>query len=318
MPPYTTDLTYLAAAATTVFSGTVVDVSARPQPGQYPRAIARFRVDRSYRGRGGSSATVYVEPYSDVGAVNGHSCIDFTPDSRWLVFAAEKDDHLELVGDCDGAVTVSYLLAPMPGGTELLSQLEADFTAGLDDLGQASRVISIQRLGGLRLASSRPALHRVIERGNPAEVKWAVYAALRTGDTTVLPNVLDLFIGGDSEPAPALVAWELSRLTDKSATAGLIEIANSAPQPAARAYAISALIEKIRAPESLPTMAAHLTDPDRGVRYNALNGMRVLTQEPACTLPTEPRWTEDMVEPQIQQCLAWWEHAGKQRLSGKH
>ena len=315
IPPYAIDLTDLAGQATTVFRGTVLDVSARPEPSIYPRAIARFQVDRSYRNQRGSIATVYVEPYSHDLALNGHSCIDFTPDSRWLVFAAEKHGHLELVHDCDGAVTVSRLLAPILDGAELLSHLEADFTAGLDDPDQASRVISIQRLGGLRLLSSRPALHRIIERRTPADVDWAAYAALRTGDSTVLPNVLDVFTRGVSAPHPADVAWEISRLTDKSATAGLIEIANIAPQPVARVYAISALTEKIRAPESLPTVAFHLTDPDRSVRYHALNGMRLLTQEPACTLPTEPRWTEDMIEPQIQQCLVWWERVGKRRFS---
>jgi hypothetical protein len=85
---------------------------------------------------------------------------------------------------------------------------------------------------------------------------------------------------------------------------------NTAPQSVARQCAISALSEKIHAVESIRTMAAHLTDPDPTVRFYALNGMEILTREPACTLPMEPRWTEDMIEPQIQKCEDWWARIG--------
>jgi hypothetical protein len=57
-------------------------------------------------------------------------------------------------------------------------------------------------------------------------------------------------------------------------------------------------------------MVAHLTDPDPTVRFYGLNGMEILTREPACTLPMEPRWTEDMIEPQIQKCEDWWTRIG--------
>ena len=235
--------------------------------------------------------------------------------SNWLIFANEKSGHSELVDDCVGAVTVSPLLGPTVGGRNVIAQMVVDLVAGLDDSDQVGRVISIQRLGSLRSTVSQPALHRVIDHGNAAEAKWAVWAALRTGDTSVLANLRELLIASGKEDPMPYVPFELRRLKDRSATAGLIEIANTVPQAGAREGAISALGEGINAPESLPTLASHLADPDRGVRYCALNGMRLLTNEPACTLPVEPRWTEDMVEPQIQRCLIWWEQVGKLRFS---
>jgi HEAT repeat protein len=247
--------------------------------------------------------------------MSGHACIDFRPGTHWLVFATGQNGRLELVHDCEGAVAISPLIGSTLEDGGLIAQMEADFTAGLADVDQAARVVSIQRLGGLRSASSRPALHRVIERGSATEAKWAVYAALRTGDTSVLPVVRDLLITVDSDLPASFLAFELRRLKDPSAVPGLIEIANTAPPAAAREGALSALGENIRAIESSPTMASHLADPDHGVRYYALNGMRLLTSEPACTLPTEPRWTEDMVDPQIQECRAWWEQTGSLRLT---
>jgi len=94
-----------------------------------------------------------------------------------------------LVDDCYGAVAVSPLMASGPQNSAILAQIESDFTAGLADPDPENRIISIQRLGGLRSTSARPALHDVIEQGDSIEKDWATYAALRTGDTTVLPRV---------------------------------------------------------------------------------------------------------------------------------
>jgi hypothetical protein len=69
-----------------------------------------------------------------------------------------------------------------------------DFIAGLEDSGVESRIFSIERLDGLKLASSRPALHEVIERRKGIEAGWAIYATLRTGDVTVLPMVKALSV----------------------------------------------------------------------------------------------------------------------------
>ncbi len=271
--------------------------------------VARFQVDRWYRNENGASAVLQFEPYSSFAAEDGHACLDFRPGTPWIVFATEQNGKLELLNDCDGAAAISPLLGPaLEGG--LMAQMVADFSAGLEDPEQTGRILSLQRLGGLRSASSRPVLHRIIDRETGIEAQWAVYAALRTGDSTVLPAVRDLLVSGSSGEVTAWAPVELCRLKDASAIAGLIEIANTAPQSAARECAISALSEKIHAVESVRTMAAHLTDPDPGVRYYALNGLRILTKEPACTLPMEPRWTEDMVEPQIQKCEDWWARIG--------
>ncbi len=174
---------------------------------------------------------------------------------------------------------VSPLLDTAPIRTDPTAQMEADFTAGLEDADPAARVISIQRLGGLKLASSRPALHHVMEIGNTDEVEWALYAALRTGDTSVLSKARDLLRSGSSDATRFFIPLALDRIKDESAPAGLIEIADS-PNKNARMSAISALGEKIKAVKALPVIASHLNDPDSGVRYAALNGMREITHEP--------------------------------------
>jgi len=89
--------------------------------------------------------------------------------------------------------------------------MEADFLAGLGDSNSAARVLSIQRLGGLKLPSSRSALHRVIETGDKDESKWAIYAALRTGDVSVLPRVKELLALGDDEWPERAISLEPSQ-----------------------------------------------------------------------------------------------------------
>jgi hypothetical protein len=169
---------------------------------------------------------------------------------------------LELFDDCEGALAISPLLGTDLKDTDWLTQMEADFLAGLSDSSPAGRVLSIQRLGGLKLPSSRSALHRVIETGDKDESKWAIYAALRTGDVTVLPRVKELLAVGDHE-------W---------------------PERA---------------------ISAHLSDSDSYARYDALDGLKNITKEKACTLP--PEWREEDVEPQISRCKVWWEQVGKSR-----
>lgn len=270
-------------------------------------------MDRWYRGQGGPETSLRFRPFNQTSALNGHDCIDFKPGTYWLVFATERDLSLELVDDCHGAVAVSQLLGPVLEHADVIAQLDADFAAGLEDSDQQARFFSIQRLGGLRSASSRAALHRVIASGNSTERKWAVYAALRTGDTSILGGVRDLFVYGDSDLPLTSVCWELSRLKDRSAIPGLVDIIESSPDSYARASALVALVEKIRSAEALPVIAAHLTDPDPHVRYSALVGMGTITHQPSCTL--EPGWTEDMIEPKIRRCIIWWKDVGKLQSS---
>lgn len=117
-----------------------------------------------------------------------------------------------------------------------------------------------------------------------------------------------------SDAFVAFLAYEFRIVNDPSATADLIRIADMAPQAAARAAALLALSEQIHAMDSVPTLAAHLNDPDDNVRYHALNGLRVLTREPSCTLLSAPGW-ERILEQQTQQCRMWWESIGRLQFS---
>ncbi len=249
--------------------------------------------------------------YSGEIFANGHDCIDFRPETYWVVFAVEKDSQMEMIDDCEGALTISSLLGPKLAYEDWLAQMEIDFLAGLDDHDSEARLVSIQRLGGLRLPSSRDALHRVIENGDEAESKWAVYAALRTGDVTVLPWVQRLLVTGDGQLPERAIASELQNVSDPAAVPDLIAILESAPGELTRTRALLALGEKLKDRRAVPSLAAHLSDPDQFARYDAMDGLKNITHEDACTLPRE--WKERDVEPQISRCKIWWEQAGKFR-----
>ena len=242
---------------------------------------------------------------------NGHDCIDFRPETYWTVFALEKDGQLEMIDDCEGALTISPLLGPDLGTEDWLAQMEADFLAGLNDQDSATRLASIQRLGGLKLSSSRDALHHVIEKGDDAESKWAVYAALRTGDITVLPRVKQLLAKGEGALPEQAIALQLQYVTEPAATPDLIAILESAQSELTRSCVLIALGEKVKDPRAVPSLAAHLSDPDHYARYDSLDGLKNITHEDACTLPRE--WKEEDVEPQISRCRLWWEQTGKFR-----
>ena len=64
--------------------------------------------------------------------------------------------------------------------------------------------------------------------------------------------------------------------------------------------------------ERYQSAAEMLTDLDRYARYDALDGLKNITREKACTLPRD--WQEQDVEPQISRCKVWWEQVGKSRL----
>jgi HEAT repeats len=240
---------------------------------------------------------------------DGHDCINFSPYTYWLIFAHEESGRLQLVDDCTGALTISPRLGRTLGTTDWLAQMEADFLAGLRDPDSAARIASIQRLGGLKLPSSRAALHTVIEKGGDAESKWAVYAALRTGDISVLPRVQRLLAKGDREDPESAVALRLESVDDPRAVPDLIAILESAASEFTRNSVLIALGEKLKDPRAVPTLAAHLSDPDRYARYDSLVGLLNITHEEACTLP--PEWKEEDVEPQISRCKFWWEQSGK-------
>jgi hypothetical protein len=313
VPPATVDLTPFTSTAPRIFRAVVRDVSAMQSHRRVFSAVVRLQVQRWYRGEGASDASLHYE----TSHFSGHNCIDFKPGTHWLIFATEENGYLKLVDDCYGAVAVSPMIAPALQSPDMLAQIEADLTAGLADSDRAGRLLSIQRLGGLKSASSRPALRSVIERGDATERNWATYAALRTGDMTILSRVRDMFRHGQKDVPPVFIAWELGQLRDRSAIPDLIEIVDTALDSSARGYALEALGRNIQASEALPTIAARLSDLDSGVRFYALDAMSVITHESACTLPMEPRWTDDMIEPQVRQCLAWWNDVGQQRFSRK-
>ncbi len=311
-PPSMADVRALAEKAPLVFRGyvlAVIPLSGNTEPGVGNQYMATIHVDRWYRGKGPAEETLLFAYGGS--ASNGHDCIDFRLVSNWIVFAQEDRGQLKLIDDCEGALTISPLLGPDLGTDHWLAQMEADFLAGLNDPDSAGRLASIQRLGGLKLPSSRDALHRVIENGNDAESKWAVYAALRTGDVSVLPRVKQLLANGDPELTEGAIAFQLRCVTDPSAVPDLISILESAPSELTRSRVLYALGQNLRDPRAVPSLAAHLSDPDGQARYASLDGLKNITHEEACTLPRD--WKEQDGEPQISRCKIWWEQTGKFR-----
>ena len=196
-----------------------------------------------------------------------------------MVFAVEKHGRLELFDDCEGALAISPLLGTDLKNADWLAQMEADFLAGLSGSSSAGRVLSIQRLGGLKLPTSRSALHRVIETGDKDESKWAIFASLRTGDVTVLPRVKELLAVGDHDWPERAISLELQHVTDGTAAPGLIAILDSAPGDLTRTSVLIALGGNLKDPRAVPSLAAHLSDPDRYARYDALDGLKNITKE---------------------------------------
>jgi hypothetical protein len=311
-PSSMADVRLLAESAPLVFRGEVLKVTPltiNTNPGARVESLATIQIDRWYRGKGTTEASLHFA-YSHYG-INGHDCIDFRPGEYWVVFAIEINGQLKMVHDCEGALTISPLLGPDLANGDWPAQMEADFLAGLTDDDSEARLASIQRLGGLKLPSSREPLHRVIETGDEAESKWAVYAALRSGDVTVLPRVKQLLANGDGALPESAIALELKDITDASAVPDLLAILNSAPGEVTRMCVLAALGEKLRDPRAVPSLASHLSDPARHARYYALGGLSNIAHEEACTLPRD--WTEQDVEPQISRCKTWWEQVGKYR-----
>lgn len=316
-PPYMADVQDLADRAPLVFRGRVVAVSlispnSDPHHGRVV-SIATIEVDRWYRGSGATKVSLRFA-YPPL-ANQGHDCIDFKPGDFWLIFAkdfaTEAPGPLEVIDDCEGALTISPRLASNLRNSDWPRQMEADFTAGLSDTDPVDRLASIQRLGGLKLPSSRDALHLIIESGDELESKWAVYAALRTGDVSVLPNVHRLLSHGDSNLPEFAIANELKQITDPGAVSDLIAILGDSPGELTRNRALIALGENLKDRRAVPSLAAHLSDTDPGSRYNALYGIAKLTAEPSCSLPEG--WTETDVLPQISRCSLWWDQVGKFR-----
>ena len=231
VPTYMVDVRALAEKAPIVFRGQVVDVDSageNPPESIQLKEIATFQVDRVYRGHVRAETALHFT-YDPSPFSNGHDCINFQPNTYWVVFAQGDGGRLELSDDCNGAFRVSPLLGPTLENEGWMYQMEADFMAGLKDSDPQSRLMSIQRLGGLGLPPSRDALHRVMETGDKEESTWAIYAALRTGDVTVLAKVKQLLQVGENAAPERAIALQLRNVADENALSDLIAILRSAP-----------------------------------------------------------------------------------------
>jgi hypothetical protein len=315
-PPSMADIRALAEKAPIVFRGRVAEISPYPYMPDTQRAdaFATIHVDRLYRGSLRGNATIhFIRP--SPASMDGHNCIDFQADTYWLVFAIEKDGQLELFDDCEGALAISPLLGPHLKDFDWARQMEADFLAGLNDSAAVNRIVSIQRLGGLKLPSSQDALHRVIDQGDKHEASWAVYAALRIGDISVLPRVKEMLSAGDKNPPEQQIALELRNVNDPKAAPGLIAILTTAPGEITRFSVLTALGENIKDPRAVPILADHLSAADESSRYLALVGLRNIAHESACS-PSDTA-TEQNLESRIRRCKLWWEEKGKFQAWGK-
>jgi HEAT repeats len=317
LPPSMADVRDLADKAPIVFRGRVAQIISHPYlPDSFGvDSLATIHVDRLYRGSVPENLTVHFLYNRAPLALQGHNCIDFEPDTYWLVFAVEKAGRLELFDDCGGALAISPLLGPRLKDFDWLAQMEADFLAGLNDASAANRVVSIQRLGGLKLPSAQSALHRIIDKASKEEANWAVYAALRGGDFSVMPQVKQILANGDMTSPQREIAFELKNVSDSSAVPILIEILANAPGELTRTSVLTALGENIKDPRAVPILANHLSAADESLRYLALVGLWNIAQESACS-PSDTA-NEQNLEARIRRCKLWWEERGKFQSWGK-
>jgi len=244
------DVRNLAELAPLVFRGQVVDVKfankqAFAENGHVysDEGVAVIWVDRWYRGSSSGRFVNLHFVYNDTGAGNGHDCSDLEIGSYWIAFAKPgAGEVLEMFDDCEGALRVSSLLGPKTSGS-FLSQMEEDFAAGLDDSAADVRIISIQRLAGLGQLRSTKALHRVIAAGFQEESKWAIFAALKTGDISVLPVAVPLLLQANQDEAEGAMALAISKVRAPEAVPGLTRLANEASDRFVQNCATQALRE---------------------------------------------------------------------------
>ncbi len=331
-PEGTEDIRYLAESASFVFHARVVSFdSVRKEYGEED-GVATLAVDRWYKGKT-QPATVRLKfAYAGMSAFrDGHNCVDLHRSTSWLIFANQGPDFFVFSDDCKGGLPMSSMLSENPKGT-WLERLQQDLIFGLQDEDPAYRLANIARLGGLKLPSSAAPLHQFIEYGTEAESKWAIYAALRSGDLSVLPRVQDIVINIDlpaekrnaqSQPPSSQdaaprhssaygdpesdMALELQKLRDPRAVPTLLRILGSGKTDFVRSCASSALAE-IHDPGSARAVAEHLEDSDRYVRYDALVTLMRITHEPDCTFP--PGTKDPDFENYIEQCDRWWKRTG--------
>ncbi len=305
--PAQVNIPRLARDATILFRGAVSTIV----PGTTNHwgtkdAIAQFVVDRWYRGMGPALVEVRFSYNSDW-SVNGHDCIDFQPGSHWIVFAKGEAGPLQLVHDCEGALPVSSRLASeLPNSNDVFPLMLADFAAGLQDGSSEARITSIQRLGNLRSPQALPFLQPLLQTRDGEEYEWAVYAALRSGDSRVLPAVKEFLQKYPDQRMPEFfMPREIMDTTDKAAIPDLLALLDGNPR--VQAVALIAL-GRIGDRGVLPTVAPHLADTDRSVRYQALALLSKVTKAQACDIA--PSSSDEEMNAKERECLAWWQQVG--------
>lgn len=307
----TEDVRDLFTSAEFVFHGRVVAIESDGKNRDFYSGVAKLEVDRWYKGTPQRSGTVRLRFEYNRMFGNGHLCIDPHRSVSWLIFAKQTQTGLfAFSDDCYGGLPVSSILASTSHGTGI-QQMQDDLIAGLKDGDPVVRVENIKRLGGLRLPSSHDALEDVIEHGSEAESKWAIYAALRAGDLSVLPKVQDIVVSlsGYRVDPDSSIALELAQLRDPRAVSTLVAVLQSASMDFARGSAVQAL-QAIKDPRSVPSLANHLSDPESSIRYNSLVAIGYITHEPSCTLPDDWKEQDGEVDRRLASCQQWWQTQG--------
>ena len=260
-PPGFEDVRNLAEHAPLVFRGQVEDVLLAKNQAEIKEGVAVIGVDRWYRGSQAVNS-VMVHFVYDAGSL-GHNCVNFEIGTYWIVFAVPGERGvLELSHDCEGALAVSPLLG-VEVSTGFLSQMEVDFAAGLSDSNSDRRIASIQRLAGLGQISPADGLNRIIASGTEEESKWAIFAAVKAGDTSVLPLAVPILLSVHHEEAAEIrepngfaytrtypypqpegvMALAISQLRVPEAVPSLRRLANEASDDLVRRCASQALQE---------------------------------------------------------------------------
>lgn len=276
-PPGFEDVRHLAENAPLVFRGQVVDVKfakkqAYPENGHTfaEEGVAVIWVDRWYRGSSSNSSVNLHFVYNDQAAGNGHNCRKPEIGSYWIVFAAKASagQVLEMYDDCEGALRVSSLLGPKTSGS-FLAQMEEDFAAGLDDSAADVRIACIQRLAGLGQLRSTQALHRVIADAAEEESKWAIFAALKTGDTSALPLAVPLLLSLHHE--------EARLIRDPN---GFTYVGGGTPYPEPEGL-MAVVISNVRVPEAVPSLTRLANEASDGlVRNSATHALQEIKKLP--------------------------------------
>ena len=307
------DLRDLFSSAEFVFHGRVVTIESDGKNNDWYNGVADLEVDRWYKGTP-TRPTVRLQFVYNRNFGNGHLCIDLHRSASWLIFAKQVGNGVfEFSDDCYGGLPVSSILASTTHGTGI-QQMQDDLIAGLQDGDSNARLENIKRLAGLRLLSSHDALKNFIDHGSEAESKWAIYAALRSGDLSVLSKVQSIVINLNQyrvDPDSS-IALEIAHLKDSRAVPMLISVLESANMDFARGSAVQAL-QAIKDPRSVPSLANHLSDPDSSVSYNSLVAISYITHEASCTLPDDWHEKEGEVNRRLASCQQWWQTQGSAR-----